>query len=189
MHPSEYLMELVMEDWNGPFSIERITVFSWLLQIFLQRFFHLHNCLAPGRQFHILSSSNLLKLRFHVIKLLQKDTCFAVLSSCSIERLCLLKEKKGWLWYLKSILTIAKILAYLMSSYATAASARKLCADDCLFEMHIFQALKKHSSPRALLSPAVDDPQEFVRPFSICDKTQYLSVFACDYSVGNSLPD
>jgi len=28
-----------------------------------------------------------------------------------------------------------------MSSYATADSAGKLCADDCLYEMHVFQSL------------------------------------------------
>lgn len=76
-----------------------------------------------------------------------------------------------------------------MSPYTTAASAGKLCADDCSYEMHIFQALKNHISPRALLSPAADDPYQFVRPFSICDKTWDISAFACDYSVGNSIPD
>lgn len=53
---------------------------------------------------------------------------------------------------------LAKKFVYLMSSYAPTASAGKLCADDCLCEMHIFQALKNHSSPRAFLPPAVDDP-------------------------------
>lgn len=68
-----------------------------------------------------------------------------------------IKGEKGSSRYLRSLLMLAKKLVYLMSSYAPTASAGKLCADDCLCEMHICQALKNHSS-RAFLSPAVDDP-------------------------------
>lgn len=55
-----------------------------------------------------------------------------------------------------------------MSSHTTAASDGKLCADDCLYEMHIFQA--------SILSPAVGDPRESVWPFFSNDKTQHISV-------------
>lgn len=69
-----------------------------------------------------------------------------------------IKGEKGSSRYLRSLLMLAKKFVYLMSSYAPTASAGKLCADDCLCEVHIFQALKNHSSPRAFLPPAVDDP-------------------------------
>lgn len=45
-----------------------------------------------------------------------------------------------------------------MSSYTPTASAGKLCADDFLCDMHILQALRNQSSPRAFLSPAADNP-------------------------------
>lgn len=80
-----------------------------------------------------------------------------------------IKGENGSSRYLRSLLTLAKKLVYLMSSYTPTASARKLCAHDCLCDMHIFQALGNHSSPRAFLSPVVDDPEDhlFARPFSI----------------------
>lgn len=40
-----------------------------------------------------------------------------------------------------SLLMLAKKFIYLMSSYTLTASAGKLCADDCLCEMHVFQTL------------------------------------------------
>lgn len=78
-------MELVMEPWQGPCSIDRFMVFSGLLEIVLQRLFYLHNCIVPRRQLHILSLSNWLMLRFHIIKLLQKGL---------LERLFIKGEKK-----------------------------------------------------------------------------------------------
>lgn len=89
-----------------------------------------------------------------------------------------IKGEKGSSKYLRSLLTL------LMSSYTPTASAGKLCADDCLCDMHIFQALRNHSSPGAFLSPVVGDPSEFARPFSICEKSLDISAFAWDCSLG-----
>lgn len=54
--------------------------------------------------------------------------------------------------------------------------------------MDSFLLMTASNSPRVLLSPAVEDPREFAKPFFICDKTQDISVFVCDYSVRNSTP-
>lgn len=153
---SECLMELAVEAWHGPFSIDRCKVFPDSCK-FSFKGFCLRNCPVPGRQFHILFSSNWLKLRFYVIKFPQKE-----LLCCSVfiqhKKSVFIKGEKGSSRYLRSLVMLAKKLVYLMSSYTPTASAGKLCADGCLDEMYIFQALKNHGSPRAFLSPAVVDP-------------------------------
>lgn len=169
---------------------DRFTVFSRLLRILLQRVFHLRNCLAAGRQFHILSSSSWLKLRLHVIQLLQKDLlgCSAFTQHRKAARV---EGEKGMITVPGISLNDRWKMSLLdgFTHYSSfSGKALWLCAGDCWHETHGFQALKKHRSLRALLSHAGDEPEELARPFYTCDRTQDTPVFACDCSVENSTP-